>query len=278
MRFSVLGSGSTGNATLVTAPHTYLLVDAGFSGRELGRRLEAVGVAPEEIQGIVITHEHGDHTQGAGIFARRHGTPLWMTARTREACARLLKGTEDVRVYRPGYPFEIGGLRLEPFITVHDAVDPVAVAVVDQRTGLRLGIATDMGRPTVQIRHALKRCDALIVESNYDEVMLWAGDYPPAVKARIASSHGHLSNQAAARFLTDLMNPRLSAVILAHLSAESNTPELARSVVGKALRNKGFRGLLDVSAPDGPTDLVDLHRVRTRWGAPQLNLFGGAPD
>lgn len=278
MRFSVLGSGSTGNATLVLAPHTRLLVDAGFSGRELGRRLEAVGVLPEEIQGIVITHEHGDHTQGAGIFARRYGTPLWMTARTRDACSRLLRGGEDVRTYRPGYPFEIGGLRLEPFITVHDAVDPVAIAVVDQRTGLRLGIATDMGRPTVQIRHALKRCDALIVESNYDEVMLWAGDYPARVKARIASSHGHLSNQAAARFLTDLMNPRLSAVVLAHLSAESNTPELARSVVGKALRNKGFRGLLHVSAPDGPTDLVDLDRVRSRWGTPQLSLFGKAPD
>ena len=278
MQFSVLGSGSTGNATLVSALHTRLLVDAGFSGKELGRRMEAVGIAPHEIQGIVITHEHGDHTHGAGIFARRHGTPLWMTPRTRDACARLLKGTEDVRLYRPGYPFEIGGLRLEPFITVHDAVDPVAIAVVDQATGLRLGIATDMGRPTVQIRHALKRCDALVVESNYDEVMLWAGDYPPRVKARIASSHGHLSNQDAARFLTDLMNPRLSAVVLAHLSAESNTPELARSVVGKALRNKGFRGLLEVAAPDGPTDLVDLERMRTRWGAPQLNLFGGRGD
>ncbi|NNF26166.1 MAG: MBL fold metallo-hydrolase [Gemmatimonadetes bacterium] len=278
MRFSVLGSGSTGNATLVTALHTSLMVDAGFSGKELKRRLEAVEVAPEDIQGIVITHEHGDHTQGAGIFSRRYGTPLWMTARTRDACSRFLKGTEDVRTYRPGYPFEIGGLRLEPFITVHDAVDPVAIAVVDQGTGLRLGIATDMGRPSVQIRHALKRCDALVVESNYDEVMLWAGAYPPSVKARIASSHGHLSNQAAARFLTDLMNPRLSAVILAHLSAESNTPELARSVGGKALRNKGFRGLLDVSAPDGPTALVDLDRVRSRWGAPQLSLFGRGPD
>jgi len=273
MRFSVLGSGSTGNATLVTGGGTHLLIDAGFSGKELHRRLEAVGVAPGDVKAIVITHEHGDHTQGAGIFARRHGTPLWMTPRTRDACTRLLKGSEEVRLYRPGYAFSLGQLTIEPFITVHDAVDPVALAVVDQATGLRLGIATDMGRPTVQVRHALRACDGLILESNYDEVMLWAGGYPPSVKARIASSHGHLSNQAAADFLADLMNPRLSAVILAHLSAESNTPELARSVVGKALRTRGFRGLLDVAQPDGPTEFVDLEHLRARWGAPQLNLF-----
>ena len=149
----------------------------------------------------------------------------------------------------------------------------MAVAVVDQTTGARLGIATDMGRPTVQVRHALRGCDGLVLESNYDEVMLWTGEYPQSVKSRIASSHGHLSNQAAARFLVDLMNPRLCAVVLAHISAESNTPQLARSVVEPPIRKKGFRGLLDVAGPDEPTQLVDLMALRDRAGPGQLSLF-----
>lgn len=273
MRFSVLGSGSAGNAILVSGGTTHLLVDAGFSGRELTRRLVAIDVDPDSVAAIVVTHEHGDHARGAGVFARRHGTPLCMTRRTRGACGRLLKGSEHVTEYRPGYPFQIGDLFVEPFITVHDAVDPVAVAVSDQATGLRLGIATDLGRPTAQVRHALRGCDGLVVESNYDEVMLWSNGYPPAVKARIASSHGHLSNQAAASFVTDLMNPRLSAVVLAHLSAESNTPHLARTVVGGALRGRGFRGQLHVASPDQPTELLDLVALRERCGPPQLNLF-----
>ena len=231
MRFSVLGSGSGGNAILVSGGTTHVLVDAGFSGRELAKRLRSVGVDPDEVAAIIVTHEHGDHTQGAGIFARRHGAVLMMTERTRDACRRLFKGSESVASYRPGYPFAIGDLFIEPFITVHDAVDPVAVAVGDRTTGLRLGIATDLGKPTVQVRHALRGCDGLIVESNYDEVLLWSGEYPQTVKARISSSHGHLSNQAAASFVADLMGPRLAAVVLAHLSSESNTPHLARSVV-----------------------------------------------
>ena len=273
MRFSVLGSGSSGNAILISGGNTHILVDAGFSGRELARRLDLVGVVPDQVSAIIVTHEHGDHTHGAGIFSRRHGTALWMTRRTREACGRILRGSEIVQEYRPGYPFHIGDLFVEPFITVHDAVDPVAVAVADQATGLRVGIATDLGRPTTQVRHALRGCDALILESNYDEVMLWSGEYPQTVKARIASSHGHLSNQAAASFASDLVSPRLSAVVLAHLSEESNTPHLAKTVVGSALKKRGFRGILDVARPDTPTDLVDLGVLRERNGPPQLSLF-----
>lgn len=273
MRFSVLASGSTGNAVLISGGPTHILVDAGLSGKELKNRLATVGVEPEQISAIIITHEHGDHTLGAGIFARRHGATLMMTHRTRDACASLLRGTEQLVIYRPGYPFHIGDLFVEPFITAHDAVDPVAVAVGDQTTGLRLGIATDLGRPTVQVRHALRGCDGLIVESNYDELMLWSGGYPQSVKARISSSHGHLSNQAAASFLTDLVSPRLSAVVLAHLSAESNTPHLAKTVVGGALRTRGFRGQLHVAGPDKPTDMLDLGVLRDQAGPSQLSLF-----
>ena len=269
----MLGSGSRGNATLVCAGSSHVLIDAGFSGRELVKRLAAVGVTPDQISAIVITHEHGDHTRGAGIFARAHGTPLYMTAGTRDACRRLLRGKETVEIYRPGYRLSLGDLEVEPFITVHDAADPVAVAVADPASGLRLGIATDLGRPTAQVRHALRGCNALVIESNHDETLLWNTHYPASVKARIASSHGHLSNQAAADFALELLSSRLAVVILAHLSEESNTPELARSVMVRALGKKGFAGKVIVAGPDVPTRLLDLAELRERAGPAQLSLF-----
>ncbi|MYA64972.1 MAG: MBL fold metallo-hydrolase [Gemmatimonadetes bacterium] len=273
MRFSVLGSGSRGNATLIAAGTTRLLVDAGFSARELTKRLATVGVEPAEVTAILVTHEHGDHTRGAGVFARAHGTPLMMTEGTLGACRKLLRGSEEVRTYRAGYPVEVEELEVEPFITVHDAVDPVAVAVREPATGLRLGIATDLGRPTLQVMHALRGCDALVVESNHDESMLWSTSYPASVKARIASSHGHLSNQAATRLVLELLSPRLTVVVLAHLSEESNTPALARSEMERALAKQGFAGTVEVARPDRPTPLLDLGVLREQVGPRQLSFL-----
>ncbi len=273
MRFSVLGSGSRGNATLIASGRTRLLVDAGFSARELTKRLAVIGVEPAEVSAILVTHEHGDHTRGAGVFARAHGTPLMMTEGTLGACAKLLRGSEEVRTYRAGFPVEVEELEVEPFITVHDAVDPVAVAVRETATGLRLGIATDMGRPTLQVMHALRGCDALVVESNHDESMLWATGYPASVKARIASSHGHLSNDAAARLVLELLSPKLTVVVLAHLSEESNTPGLAKGAMERALATKGFTGMVEVARPDRPTPLLDLAVLREQTGPRQLSFF-----
>jgi len=273
VRVSVLGSGSAGNATLVEAGETRLLVDAGFSARDLARRLEAIDVDPASITAIVLTHDHGDHTRGAGVFARRHGTPVYVTDLTREACAGLFRGGEDLRAYRAGHPFAVGRIRVEPFITVHDAVDPVAVAVVDEATGTRVGVATDLGRPTAQVRHALAGCDFLILEANHDEVMLRTGPYPWSVKRRIGSSHGHLSNHAAARFAVELLHPRLAGVVLAHLSGECNHPALAREVVGTALARAGYQGWLEVAPQDEPLPFVDVEALRLRLGPAQLTLL-----
>jgi phosphoribosyl 1,2-cyclic phosphodiesterase len=273
VKVAVLGSGSGGNSVLACAGETKVLVDAGFSAKSMVERLTTLGVEPEEICAIVITHDHGDHTRGMGVFARRHDTPLYMTARTRDRCGHLLRGKERVVEYRPTHPFRCGHIRIEPFITVHDAADPVGVALVDERTDLRLGVATDLGRPTVQIRHALSRCDFLILEANHDEVLLHMGPYPASVKRRIASSHGHLSNQAAARFVTDLLHPRLAGVVLAHLSAECNRPDLARTVVGKALAAAGWCGYLEVAVQHEPTELLDIEALRYRSGPAQLSLF-----
>ena len=273
MRVSVLGSGSAGNATLVWAGNTRVLIDAGFSGKDLARRMAVLSIDPESVDAIVITHDHGDHTKGMGVFARRHGTPLYMTEPTRDACSKLLKGEEDVITYRAGRPFNIGDVRIEPFITVHDAADPVGVAVVDECTGLRLGVATDLGRPTAQIRHALSECDFLVIEANHDEVLLHTSAYPVSVRRRIASSHGHLSNQAAARFVLELLHPRLAAVVLAHLSNECNRPAMALQVVGDALKNAGWSGHLEVARQDRPTQLFDVEELRYRTGPTQLSLL-----
>ncbi len=270
MKLSVLGSGSGGNSTFVRGGNTRVLIDAGFSARSVARRLEELGVDPDSIDAIVVTHEHGDHTAGVGVYARRHGTPIYMTDGTRAACARLLRGSETVVAYRPGRPFTIGDLRVEPFLTVHDAIDPVGVAVVDECTGLRLGVATDLGRPTVQIRHALSACDVLVLEANHDELLLHTSRYPASVKRRISSSHGHLSNQAAARLAIELMHPGLAGIVLAHLSSECNRPELAREVVGGALEKAGWQGHLDVAVQERPTGLLDVEMLRYRNGPSQL--------
>lgn len=273
MKISVLGSGSSGNSIFLQAGNTRLLVDAGFSGRALAERLSMIGVGAEAIDAIVVTHEHGDHTSGIGVYARRYGTPIYMTKGTQNACAKLLRGQETVRTYDPGRSFNVGDARVEPFLTVHDAADPVGVAIVDECTGLKIGVATDLGRPTTQIRHALSACDFLVLEANHDEILLHTSHYPVSVKRRIASSHGHLSNQAAADFAVELVHPRLAGIVLAHLSNECNTADLALNVVGNALKKVGWSGHLEVAAQNSPTALLDIEELRYSEGPPQLSLL-----
>ena len=272
MKIAILGSGSRGNATILESGATRILVDAGLSARQLKRRLESVGIDPASINAIVLTHDHGDHTRGSGVFSRRFGTQIYLTRATGEACAPLFRGTEPVQFYEPGRRFEIGELRVEPFTTAHDAVDPVAVTVTGARCGTRVGIATDLGRPTAGVRHSLSRCDFLVLEANHDEKLLRTGPYPSSVQARIASSHGHLSNHAAAGFARELVHPRLSGIFLAHLSGKCNRPELARKVVHGALRKAGWSGFLEVASQDEPTELVDIGELQLERDFGQLVL------
>jgi phosphoribosyl 1,2-cyclic phosphodiesterase len=272
MRVAVLGSGSRGNSILVVGGATSVLVDAGFSSRDLEGRLGTLGVSPGGIDGIVVTHDHRDHTRGAGVFARRHGTPVWLTELTLKACGTVFRGTEDLQMYRPGFPFSVGDLEVQPFLTLHDARDPVAVSLRDLSTGFKLGVATDLGRPTAQVRHALSGCNLLVLEANHDPGLLHQSTYPVSVKSRIASGRGHLSNEAAAQLALDLLHPDLAGIVLAHLSQECNRPELARSIIGKTLVRAGFRGFLGVAEQDRPTPLLDLADLRRRLDPEQLPL------
>src|SRR5262245_49069468 len=177
MRLAALGSGSDGNAILVEAGATRVLVDAGFSAKDMTRRLQQLAVRPESIRAIIVTHDHGDHTRGAGVFARLHQTAVYMTPRTRDACAPLLRGSETTVCYEPGRAFMVGGLRVEPFLTAHDAAEPVGVALIDENTGLRVGVATDLGKATVATRHGLSNADFLVLEANHDEALLQEASY-----------------------------------------------------------------------------------------------------
>jgi phosphoribosyl 1,2-cyclic phosphodiesterase len=274
MIVSVLGSGSEGNATVVEAEGAAVLVDAGFSGRDLEQRLESIGVGAKQLVAVLITHDHGDHTRGMGVIARRFGVPLYLTRRTAAACSKLLDGSEDVREYATSARFRIGPFEVEPFLTVHDAVDPVAVTVKHVASGCRMGVATDLGRPTAAVRAALAGCHMLVLEANHDDAMLWSGPYPWSVKQRIASSHGHLSNRASAQLARELLHPDLVAVVLAHLSTHCNDAGLARAFVAKALDRAGYRGPLDVAPQDRPLDPVDVMSLRRRGGqSQQLSLF-----
>lgn len=273
MKVTVLGSGSSGNSILVETEATRLLIDAGFSGRDLERRLAAVDRSPDSIDAIFITHEHSDHTQGMGVCARRWGTPIYLGERTRVACASLLNGTERVRTYGCTNTVLIGDLLVEPFLTIHDAVDPFAVTVTEVPTGEKLGVATDLGRPNMAVRHALRGCDILILEANHDEILLRESPYPWSVIQRIGGSHGHLSNRAAAELVREISHPGLATVILAHLSEQANHAELARDVVGNALQRLRFRGEVLVGQQHAPLDPIDVSRARLRLAPPQLALF-----
>jgi phosphoribosyl 1,2-cyclic phosphodiesterase len=274
LKVVILGSGSGGNATLVEGVDgVRVLVDAGFSGRDLEGRLRAVGVEPESLSAVFITHEHGDHTRGMGVLARRFGLALYLTPITRAACDVLLFGKEDVRSYHSSEPVSFGSLEIRPFLTVHDAADPVAVSVVEVPTGDKLGIATDLGRPTAAVRAALAGCHLLVLEANHDEALLWSGPYPWSVKQRIASSHGHLSNRASSELARELHHPQLHAVALAHLSEHCNDRALAHEVVGAALDDIGYRGSLVVAAQDRPLEPIDIQQLRRRAAPAQLTLF-----
>ncbi len=276
MKLASLGSGSHGNSVLVEAGSTLILVDAGFSGVEIERRLELVDRRPEAVDAVVITHEHRDHTRGAGIAARRWGWPLYMSEVTRECCDDLLRGGEDVRPYHAGREFRVGDLSVQPFLTCHDAADPLAVTVTEPTTGHKLGLATDLGRATTTARHALAGSHFLILEANHDEVLLRDGPYPWSVKQRIAGSRGHLSNRLAGELAAELHHPELAGILLAHLSENCNTPRRARERVREALRPLGYEGVLEVAGPDRPSRRFDLDRLLERTEArrkPQLGLF-----
>lgn len=233
MRFALLGSGSKGNATLIEQGDTRLLVDCGFTLRETEHRLGRLGCAPEQLSGILLTHEHQDHLGGVGPLARKYGIPVWLSAGTARAGAKRLGVLPRVCLLNCHVDFVVQDLNIHPFPVPHDASEPCQFVFSDGRH--RLGLLTDTGRATAHIARQLDACDALILECNHDEQMLSSGPYPPSLQARVGGGMGHLSNRQAAALLAELEVSSLQHLVAAHLSEQNNRPELASAALGDAL-------------------------------------------
>ena len=236
LRFRSLGSGSTGNATLVEArcgsSVTRLLVDCGFGLRALERRLGSAGLGTGDIDAIFITHEHSDHIGCARALALRERIPVWMSHGTWLGHGApdfdgLLSAAEDSQ------PIEIGDLRLQPFAVPHDTREPLQLTCTDGAR--RLGVLTDLGHANEGVLEQLVNCQALLLECNHDPELLAASIYPQFLKRRVGGSHGHLSNAQAAAILQSVRHDRLEKVVAAHLSTKNNRPSLARAALSAAL-------------------------------------------
>lgn len=236
LRFKSLGSGSSGNATLVQARDgatlTHLLVDCGLGVREFSRRLGQAGMLADQIDGIFITHEHTDHIGSARSLALRHRIPIWMSAGTYAAIGEPdLDGL--LRIARDGEPVVLGDLQLTPFTVPHDAREPLQLHCTDGNA--RLGILTDLGHVTAHVLSHLAGCRSLLLECNHDPDMLANGPYPHHLKRRVGGDWGHLDNPAAAETAAALVPHGLQQVVAAHLSKINNHPTLARAALAATL-------------------------------------------
>jgi phosphoribosyl 1,2-cyclic phosphodiesterase len=241
MRFASLGSGSRGNALVVEAGGTRILLDCGFGPRNLATRLARLGLAPDDIDAILVTHEHADHIGGVAACARRHEIDVFLTYGTLGAAT--LDGVA-LRVIDSHARFAIGDVEVRPYPVPHDAREPVQFVLSDGNSCL--GILTDAGCVTPHMVEMLSGCDALVLECNHDADMLVGGRYPPHLKRRIAGRFGHLDNAAAAELLMQLDRSRLRHVVAAHLSQENNTPALAMSALAAVLNcEPGWIGVAD---------------------------------
>lgn len=254
-RLFVLGSGSKGNSFAIDAPDGALLVDAGFGLKAFRKRAAKAGLDCSRIRGIAITHEHGDHAGGALALARDLGVPVVCSRGTWTG----LGAPAEVAFtqLRPARPAPFAGFILHTMVTTHDAREPLAI-VVETALGQKIAFAMDLGRSTHGLRWLLGGAHAVVLESNYDDVMLRTGRYPPSVQQRIAGSGGHLSNRIAAEVLSNAMHRALEVVVLAHLSQECNSPECARETVEPALQRRGFKGRLFVASQDEPLEAIPL--------------------
>jgi len=222
LKFASLGSGSSGNATLISDGDTMLLVDCGFAVKETERRMARIHVTPQELSAIVVTHEHADHVKGVAPLARRYDIPVYMTEGT--LASRDFGRLPRLYLIKNYASFAIGKIHVTPVVVPHDAREP-AQYVFEADHGIRLGVLTDLGSITPHVIEAYKNCHGLVVEANHDLDMLAAGPYPPALKSRVAGQWGHLNNMQTAEFLASCDLPNIQQLVVGHISEKNNTVE-----------------------------------------------------
>lgn len=246
LTFCPLFSGSSGNSTYVSAGSTRLLVDAGVSGKRIEAELKDIRVNPAELSGILVTHDHRDHVYGVGVLSRRYDLPVYAAERTWEVISGEIGGiaVRNMRIFDPGQGFYVGDFEVVPFRTPHDAADPVGFSIYSGRA--KVSIITDVGCIKEDWMEHAAGSDILLIESNHDRGMLEVGPYPYALKRRILSKRGHLSNDDAGGAVAELAARGVRTFILGHLSGENNYPELAYECAASALREAGMAPGCDV--------------------------------
>ncbi len=238
VEFTILGSGSNGNCAYLESGNTRLLIDAGFSAKQIRERLAQIGRAPEGLTGILLTHEHTDHTNGLGTLCNKLPIPIYCNRLTKEAVEMQFKSRFDFRIFSTGASFEVGEIGVETFSVPHDAYDPVGFTL--RAHGTQIGFLTDLGHATKLVMERVRRSHVLVLETNHDMKLLQDDVKRPwSVKQRIMSRHGHLCNEAAAAVLEELVTADLRQVYLGHLSRDCNKPELAHSVITARLAKIG---------------------------------------
>lgn len=254
LRFCLLGSGSSGNAALVYSETTRILIDCGFSFVQINTRLRAVDESVDGLRAVFVTHEHIDHVAGLGVLCRKTGVPAHLTTGTYESLPKTVGVIPRVELFEAGDEIRIGDLEITSYSVSHDAADPVSYII--RNGGAKLGFATDLGHCSHLVRARLAGCHALVLESNYCPEMLRTGGYPPQVQQRIRSRIGHLSNHDMSALLSELLHDSLQTVVLVHISANNNSPDLAHAMATEVVRDRAVE--LVVAAQDVPTRLFEV--------------------
>lgn len=231
MRFCSIGSGSKGNGTLIQQGNTTLLIDSGFTVKEIEQRLAHKGLSAADISAVLVTHEHADHIKGVGPLARKYNLPVYLTYGT--AQHHSLGVLPQAHIFDPHNRFSIGELEIQPVVVPHDAREPVQYVLTNGRE--KMGVLTDLGSITPYILACYRGCHGLMLETNHDLIMLQNGPYPPKLKARVASDKGHLSNAQAAEFLALTDKNTLQHVVATHISEQNNQNDLAVQCLSEVL-------------------------------------------
>ena len=261
VRLTILGSGSAGNCAYLETDDVRILIDAGFSLRQIRQRLALIGRAPENLTGILVTHEHSDHVQGVLGLSQKLHIPIYCNRPTQEAMEYQNGAKLGCRLFSTGGSFEVGDLGVETFSIPHDAQDPVGFLI--QTPAGNIGFLTDLGHATRLVLERVRRANVLVLEANHDIKMLQDCPHRPwSLKQRILSRHGHLSNEAAAEATEQIMSPDLRHLFLAHLSGECNHPELARRILDQRLQKVGATHVhLEVTSQRTPCSTLTLEHA-----------------
>lgn len=257
LKICILASGSSGNSIHISSDKTSILIDAGLSGRQMKARLGAIGRTLGEVDAVIISHEHTDHVRGLGFIERKTSIPIYLNSATSKAVADRGTALSRARIFTTNAPFAVEDITVIPFSVMHDAADPVGFAV--SLDNVKIALATDLGYATHLVKEMMRDASAIVIETNHDPVLLQDHPRPWALKQRIKSKQGHLSNESAARLIEEVASEKLQAVFLAHISRDCNRPELGLDSICRSLARRGLEETrIIVTSRDGPTEVVEI--------------------